>query len=129
MLKKVDYSLLATFVALFIFIGNLGRITEFAEFLKNFMNGKEMYTAIAASQIMSNVPAAVLLEQFTDNTNALIIGTNLGGLGTLIASMASLISFKYIARENESAKAKYLGIFTFANVVFLVLLVAVYILI
>lgn len=128
-LKKVDYSLLATFVALFIFIGNLGRITEFAEFLKNFMNGKEMYTAIAASQIMSNVPAAVLLEQFTDNTNALIIGTNLGGLGTLIASMASLISFKYIARENESAKAKYLGIFTFANVVFLVLLVAVYILI
>ena len=128
-LKKVDYSLLATFVALFIFIGNLGRISEFAEFLKNFMNGKEMYTAIAASQVMSNVPAAVLLEQFTDNTNALIIGTNLGGLGTLIASMASLISFKYIARENESAKAKYLGIFTLANVVFLVLLVAVYVLI
>ena len=82
------------------------------------MAGRETLTAVLASQIMSNVPAALLLSGFTDNYQALIVGTNIGGLGTLIASMASLISFKYIAKENRNLRGKYLGIFTVSNIVF-----------
>ena len=118
-LLKVDYSLLGTFVGLFIFIGNLGRIPAFSSTLKSIMKGHEVITAVLASQVMSNVPTAVLLEKFTENISALIIGTNLGGLGTIIASMASLISFKYIGREQCVAKGRYLMIFTVANIFFL----------
>lgn len=121
-LKQIDYSLLATFAALFIFIGNLGRIPWFCQFLQKILAGHETLTAIAASQVMSNVPAAILLAGFTDHLEALIIGTNLGGLGTLIASMASLISFKYIAKENSSWKGSYFKNFTLANIVFLMIL-------
>ena len=122
LLGKVDYSLLATFTALFIFIGNLGRIPQFSHFLSNIMTGRETITAILASQVMSNVPAAILLSGFTRNYTALIIGTNIGGLGTLIASMASLISFKYIAKENPHLRGKYFVLFTISNIVFLVIL-------
>ena len=82
-ISRVDYSLLATFIALFIFIGNLGRIPQFSSFLERIMAGRETLTAVLASQIMSNVPAALLLSGFTDNYRALIVGTNIGGLGTL----------------------------------------------
>lgn len=122
LLRKVDYALLGTFVALFIFIGNLGRISRFSHFLQNVIQGREILTAAAASQVMSNVPAAVLLAGFTDQYEALIVGTNLGGLGTLIASMASLISFKYIAREEKTLRGRYLLYFTAANLVFLAIL-------
>ena len=122
LLGKVDYSLLATFTALFIFIGNLGRIPQFSHFLSSIMTGRETITAILASQVMSNVPAAILLSGFTRNYTALIIGTNIGGLGTLIASMASLISFKYIAKENPHLRGKYFVLFTISNIVFLVIL-------
>lgn len=121
-LKKADYSLLATFVALFIFIGNLGRIPAFSVFLKHLLIGHETLTAIIASQFMSNVPAAILLSEFTANYKALLVGTNLGGLGTIIASMASLISFKYIAQENSSLCGKYMGVFTASNLIFLLAL-------
>lgn len=123
-LKKVDYSLLATFVALFLFIGNLGRISVFRALLQQVIEGREMFTAVFASQVMSNVPAAVLLEKFTDRIPVLIVGTNLGGLGTLIASMASLISYKYMVRENPEAKGTYMVLFSVVNVVFLVILCA-----
>ena len=86
------------------------------------MAGRETLTAVLASQIMSNVPAALLLSGFTGNYRALIVGTNIGDLGTLIASMASLISFKYIAKENRNLRGKYLGIFTVSNIVFMLLL-------
>lgn len=86
------------------------------------MAGRETLTAVLASQIMSNVPAALLLSGFTDNYRALIVGTNIGGLGTLIASMASLISFKYIAKENRNLRGKYLGIFTASNIIFMLIL-------
>ena len=122
LLGDVDYSLLGTFAALFIFIGNLGRIPQFSSFLRQFMQGRERLTAVAASQVMSNVPAAILLSGFTDRYQELIIGTNLGGLGTLIASMASLISFKYIAGELPGKKGTYLARFTAANVLFLIVL-------
>lgn len=121
-LMQVDYALLATFVALFIFIGNIGRIAFFHDWLQQIITGREMLTAVLASQVMSNVPAAILLSGFTKNVPDLIIGTNLGGLGTLIASMASLISFKYVAKEDAGLRGRYFWIFTVANVVFLVVL-------
>ena len=125
-IKNVDYSLIFTFTGFFIFIGNVGRIPVFRDFLQAFISGKEMITAVLCSQIMSNVPAVLLLTGFTDNIRMLIIGTNLGGLGTLIASMASLISFKFIQREDKNVNGKYIAAFTAANVVFLICLLVLY---
>ena len=124
--KQGGLPTLATFIALFIFIGNLGRIPQFSSFLERIMAGRETLTAVLASQIMSNVPAALLLSGFTDNYRALIVGTNIGGLGTLIASMASLISFKYIAEENRNLRGKYLGIFTASNIIFMIFMLILY---
>ena len=118
-LKKIDYSLLGTFIFFFIFIGNMGRIESFCQFLNGILAGNEKIVAVLSSQIISNVPAALLLSGFSDNWRALIIGTNLGGLGTLIASMASLISYKQVAAEYPERKGKYLLLFTAANVVML----------
>lgn len=115
---KVDYSLLLTFVGFFIFIGNIGRMPAFAAFTK-IIEGREVVTAVAASQVISNVPTALLLSGFTENVKALIVGTNLGGLGTLIASMASLISYKQVASQIPGEKKRYFGWFTVANVGFL----------
>jgi len=125
-LKNVDYSLLMTFVGFFVFIGNMGRIQAFSNFIESVIEGKEVITAVLSSQIMSNVPAALLLSGFTDNYKSLVIGTNLGGLGTLIASMASLISFKYIAKDDKSKRLPYLVKFTISNVIFLAILLMVY---
>ncbi|MCQ2447957.1 MAG: citrate transporter [Oscillibacter sp.] len=125
-LKHVDYSLLLTFVSFFVFIGNMGRIPSFRNFLQQMIEGHETLTAIAASQVISNVPAALLLSGFTDQFRSLIIGTNLGGLGTLIASMASLISFKYIAAYDSKLRGRYFQYFTLANVVFLVIMLGSY---
>lgn len=127
-LKKADFSLIFTFVFLFIFIGNLGNIQIVDEFLRNVVTGNEVLAGIVSSQFISNVPAAVLLSGFTDNANALLIGVNIGGLGTLIASMASLISFKFIQKENVST-VKYLLLFTLVNIIFLVVNIGLWILI
>ncbi|MFR6590993.1 MAG: hypothetical protein ACLURV_13840 [Gallintestinimicrobium sp.] len=81
-LAQVDYSLLATFLAFFIFIGNLGRIPAFASWLSAALSGREILISVLASQVMSNVPAALLLSGFSNNVPALIVGTNLGGLKT-----------------------------------------------
>lgn len=124
---KVDYTLLLTFTAFFIFIGNMGRIPVFNEYIKNIINGHECLTGIISSQLISNVPAALLLSGFTDNLSPLIIGVNLGGLGTLIASMASLISFKFIGREDKRLRGRYMIYFTAVNIIFLVILFGVYI--
>ena len=118
-LQKIDYSLLGTFIFFFIFIGNMGRIESFCRFLNGILAGNEKIVAVLSSQIISNVPAALLLSGFSDNWRALIIGTNLGGLGTLIASMASLISYKQVAAEYPERKGRYLLLFTVANVVML----------
>ena len=128
-LKEVDYSLLLTFVGFFIFVGNMGRIPAFYDLLARLIEGNEVLTAVAASQIMSNVPAALLLSGFTDAYGALIVGTNLGGLGTLIASMASLISFKYIGAEFRRLRGKYLLRFTLVNLLFLAVLLGLWLLI
>jgi Na+/H+ antiporter NhaD/arsenite permease-like protein len=125
-LRQVDYSLLITFVGFFIFIGNMGRIPAFRQFLENIINGREALTAILASQVVSNVPAALLLSGFTNNVEALIAGTDLGGLGTLIASMASLISYKLFAQNNGGNMGRYILYFTVVNVVFLLVLCCLY---
>jgi len=124
---KVDYSLLLTFVGFFVFIGNMGRVPVFRNLLQSIVEGNEVMTAILSSQVISNVPAALLLSGFTENYQALIVGTNLGGLGTLIASMASLISYKFVAVEEANRKGAYLFYFTIANICFLLPLVILYI--
>lgn len=123
-LRDVDYSLLLTFVAFFVFIGNLGRIPAFSNWLQSILAGREVIVAVLASQVTSNVPAALLLSGFTVKTDALIIGTNLGGLGTLIASMASLISYRQIAREVPEDKSRYFKLFSASNLIFLAILLA-----
>lgn len=121
-LKKVDYWLLATFVCFFIFAGNMGTIPSVQHFLGNVMERNTMLCAVASSQIISNVPAAVLLSNFTRDAKGMLLGTNIGGLGTLVASLASLISFKLYARTPQAKLLPYLGIFTAANAAMLVLL-------
>ena len=121
-LKSLDYSLLGTFAAFFVFIGNLGQVEVFCQFLAQVLEGHVELVAVLASQVISNVPAALLLSGFTDQWQALIVGCNLGGLGTLIASMASLISYKILSREYRGLKAGYFWVFTAGNVVLLALL-------
>ncbi|MDD6990250.1 MAG: SLC13 family permease [Oscillospiraceae bacterium] len=119
---KVDYGLLVTFACFFIFVGNLKNIPEVSKFIITALNGHEYECSLALSQIISNVPAAVMLSGFTDNYKALILGADIGGLGTLIASLASLITYKsYINSEGAQAK-KFLGVFTLMNVIFLAVL-------
>ena len=102
----------------------MGRMPAFCNFLEKVITGNEIITAVVASQAISNVPAALLLSGFTKNYEALIIGTNIGGLGTLIASMGSLISFKYIAKETPQMKGKYFLNFTITNILFLLAMLA-----
>lgn len=117
--KKPDYSLLFTFVFLFVFIGNMKRIPAFSNALLSAVNGNEVVLSVALSQVISNVPAAILLSGFTGSYDKLIVGTNFGGLGTLIASMASLISFKLYCNTKDANKNKYILVFTGYNLLFL----------
>jgi len=116
---KVDYSLLLTFLCFFVFIGNINRFGPFRELAVRVISGHELAASVIMSQVISNVPAALLLSNFTQQWELLIVGTNLGGLGTLIASMASLISYKQIAARYPEKKTAYLRTFTFWNVIFL----------
>lgn len=124
-LGKVDYSLLITFIFFFVFIGNMGRIPAMRDTIASILAGREMIVSFLCSQIISNVPAAVLLSGFTDHWKDLLFGVNIGGLGTLIASMASLISYKFFVQANEKAKGKYLKHFTIMNILFAIPLLVV----
>lgn len=119
--KKVDYSLLLTFVGFFIFTKTLSTVPAFSDFIKSLLSSplKTYVTGIAASQIISNVPAALLLSEFTENGAMLLLAVNVGGLGTLIASMASVISFKLYTAENHD---NYFAVFTAYNVILLIIL-------
>lgn len=121
-LKKVDYCLLLTFVSFFVFIGNMGRIEAVSNMIAQLLEGRELLLAFLSSQVISNVPAAMLLSGFTTDFAALIKGTNIGGLGTLIASLASLISYKYVVQALPEKKGKYFLYFTLVNVLFAVVL-------
>lgn len=121
---SVDYFLLLTFLCFFIFIGNMKRIPEISGFLVSVVDGKELLMGILTSQIISNVPAAILLSGFSSDLSALLTGVNVGGLGTLIASLASLISFKFFAKEYPDKKGVYMVRFTIWNGIFLAVLTA-----
>ena len=125
--RGVDYYLLLTFIALFILIGNLQNIPFFNELFTKWIVGNEVIWGILASQIISNVPAAILLSGFSSNYGAIIIGINIGGFGTLIASMANLISYKILIREHDEFKSRYLIVFTVLNVILLIILFGVYV--
>lgn len=124
---EVDYCLLLTFLAFFIFIGNMGNLPAVRDTLQGLVGGRELGIGIAASQFVSNVPAALLLSGFTSDYKSLTLGVNFGGLGTLIASMASLISYKIYAHNYNRTKGIYLLWFTVANLLFLAALVLVYV--
>ena len=118
----VDYYLLLTFIALFVLIGNLENIPFFTSLFERWIAGNEVVCGVVLSQVISNVPAAMLLSGFSTNYDAIIIGINIGGLGTLIASMANLISYKILVKEYNEFKIRYLIIFTVLNVILLVIL-------
>lgn len=118
--KKVDYMLLLTFVAFFVLVGNIKHIDAVSMWLGTYVKGNEVIVSLISSQFISNVPAAVLLSGFTHDYAALMVGTNIGGLGTIIASMASLISYKFYAGCREYGNAMYMGLFTLVNAVFMV---------
>ena len=124
-LKQVDYCLLLTFIAFFIFTGNMGNIPVVKETLQQLVAGRELVIGVVASQAISNVPAALLLSGFTTNYRELLLGVNIGGLGTLIASMASLISYKLFAKEYNDEKGRYFKWFTISNIIFLAVLLIV----
>ena len=124
----VDYFLLLTFIALFILIGNLENIPFFNSLFSKMIIGNEVIWGVLASQVISNVPAAILLSGFSSNYEAIIVGINIGGLGTLIASMANLISYKILVREFNDFKSRYLIVFTVLNIALLLILLAVYVL-
>lgn len=125
-LLKVDYSLLLTFVCFFVFVGNMGRIPLFKETIETLILGNEVVLSAAISQVISNVPAVLLLSGFTNNYRLLLIGVNIGGLGTLIASMASLISYKFLAAEQPDKKGRYLLVFTLLNLILLGICLGLY---
>ena len=119
---KVDYFLLLTFVCFFLFIGNMERIPAIADLLRSFIQDRELLLATLFSQCISNVPAAILLSGFTDAAKPLLYGVNIGGLGTLIASLASVISYRIYGNQKNASKGAYLKVFTLYNVIFLIIL-------
>ena len=119
LLRKADYSLLITFVGFFVFIGNVKNIGAVSDALAALVAGRELGVGILLSQVISNVPAAMLLSGFTENYSSLLVGVNLGGLGTLIASMASMISYKIYAASPNAKAGKYFVLFTILNVIYL----------
>ena len=128
-LLRADYMLLITFVGFFIFTGNIGRIPAVKDFLSEIVYNKEFFISIIASQFISNVPATLMLSDFAGDYKELMIGVNVGGLGTLIASMASLISFKLFSNDFKEKSLKYLLTFTAVNLLFLVILIALHMII
>lgn len=119
---KVDYCLLGTFLGFFIFVGNMQNIPAVSKWLQSLLAGKELLLSALVSQIISNVPAAMLLGGFTGEYRALLYGVNIGGLGTLIASLASIISYKFYAEMKDARKGKYMVVFTAYNIVFFIIL-------
>lgn len=120
--SKVDYFLLGTFAGFFIFVGNVQRIPAVSDLISRMIQGREFLLSVLCSQIISNVPATMLLSGFTTQYRELLLGVNTGGLGTLIASLASLISYKFYASQEGAQKRKYMKVFSLYNVAFLLVL-------
>lgn len=118
-LKHVDYALLFTFVFFFIFAGNLARIDAIRDVISKILNSNVLVFSSLSCQFISNVPSAILLSQFTDNYKELLVGVNIGGTGTLIASLASLITFREYTKNNKGQTLKYIVQFSCFNFAFL----------
>ncbi len=123
-LKDVDYSLLLTFVFFFVFSGNMARIPQVRDIFSWLLEKNTMLVAVASCQVISNVPSAILLSQFTENYRELLLGVNIGGVGTLIASLASLITFREYSKRNKGKTGSYMLLFTALNFAFLLILAA-----
>lgn len=121
-LKLVDYPLLCTFAAFFVFSGNMARIGPVRDFVSGLLNKNTLLFSILSCQFISNVPSAILLSQFTDNYRELLIGVNIGGVGTLIASLASLITFREYTKDYPGRTRQYIGLFLVVNFAFLLTL-------
>ncbi len=121
-LAQVDYGLLFTFVFFFIFAGNMGRIEAVREFFSYLLGINTLVFSALSCQFISNVPSAILLSQFTDNYRELLLGVNIGGAGTLIASLASLITFKEYSKQDPKHTLGYMVKFTVFNFAFLIIL-------
>ena len=124
-LKKVDYPLLLTFCAFFVFAGNMARIPMVQAFFGWLLEKNTLLVSALSCQVISNVPSAVLLSQFTDNYRELLLGVNIGGAGTLIASLASLITFREYTKHYPEKTGKYIALFSVCNFGMLALLLAV----
>ncbi len=118
-LRQVDYTLLATFVCFFVFVASVKAYGPISAWLEGLMAASPLLTSLLASQVISNVPACLLLSPFTQNTPALMLGVNIGGLGTIVASLASLISFRLYGADPRAKKGLFMGVFTALNVLFL----------
>lgn len=121
-LLRADFSLLVTFAAFFVFSGNLARIDSVNTFLRNALEGRVYLTSLLTSQVISNVPSALLLAGFTEDAQALLWGVNVGGLGTPVASLASLIGLRLFMRSKGAKTGRFLLVFSAVNLVFLLLL-------
>ena len=121
-LKSVDYCLLLTFVAFFIFAGNMARITAVKNLLEGLMEKNALLVSTLSCQGISNVPSAILLSQFTTDYRPLLLGVNIGGVGTLISSLASLITFREYTKHDHGGTKKYILLFSAFNFAFLVIL-------
>ena len=128
-LKQVDYGLLLTFVFFFIFSGNMARIGIVRDFFSSLLDKNTLIFSALSCQVISNVPSAILLSQFTDNYRELLLGVNIGGVGTLISSLASLITFKEYSKDQPGHTLRYLIKFTAYNFLFFGILVGVCLLI
>lgn len=121
-LKMVDYPLLLTFVFFFIFSGNMARIDAVRALFSGLLEKNTLLVSVISCQFISNVPSAILLSQFTDNYRELLLGVNIGGAGTLIASLASLITFREYIKHNPKRAGYYIGLFSAFNFGFLIIL-------
>ena len=122
-LKAVDYPLLLTFVFFFIFAGNMARIDIIRNLFSMLLEKSTLLFSVISCQFISNVPSAILLSQFTENYADLLVGVNIGGAGTLIASLASLITFREYAKHNPKKVGYYVGVFSAFNFAFLLILI------
>lgn len=123
---SIDYSLLLTFIGFFTFVGNISTLDFIKNFMSNILNSKlsTLLSSIFVSQFISNVPATMLLSGFTNHYKELLLGVNIGGMGTLIASMASVISYKIYVKEYPSENKTYMKIFSLYNVIGLIIFIS-----
>ena len=118
----MDYPLLLTFVFFFVFAGNMSRLEPVKDLFSRLLEKSTLIFSVASCQVISNVPSAILLSQFTDNYRELLLGVNIGGVGTLISSLASLITYREYTKRNPGKSLHYVLLFSAFNFAFLILL-------